>query len=302
MILGFIAVTSFSLTLPLTKATITVFGGWTVGLGRAALAGLIAAALLGATRTSLPDRTKLLPLLAVSGGVVFGFPVFTALALEHVPASRGVVVVGLLPVTTALVATIRHGERPSLGFWLAAGGGVITVIAFAVLTGSRGRPAPADALLVLAILAAAVGYAQGAELSKSLGGWQTICWALVLSLPLSIPTASYALAKHGIVEPTTKAMIGFGYVTLVSMLTGFFVWYAALSIGGTARVSQVQLVQPLLSLGWARLLLDESITKGAVGASLGVLFFVVLSKRAAVGHTAESKEQSDRGDAAAVPA
>lgn len=280
--LGFGAVLAFSLTLPATKAAVPVFGGWTIGIGRAVIAGVLAIALLLIKQVELPGREFLRPLAMIAFGVVFGFPVLTALALEHVPATRGAIVVGLLPATTALVATIRHGESPSLGFWLAAGGGLLTVVAFAVLSGSRGKPEPADILLGLAVLAAAIGYAEGAEVSKSIGAWQTICFALVLSLPITIPASIIALWKHGIVEPTTSALVGLAYVSVISMFLGFFAWYAALSMGGVARVSQIQLLQPVFTLGWAWLLLGEIVTADAVLAAVAVAGFVWLSRRAAV--------------------
>ena len=282
LVLGFGAVLAFSLTLPATKAAVPVFGGWTIGIGRAVIAAVLAIVLLVAKKVELPDRRFLRPLVLIAFGVVFGFPILTALALEHVPATRGAIVVGLLPATTALVATIRHGERPSRGFWLAAGGGLMTVVAFAFLSGSRGKPEPADLLLALAIIAAAIGYAEGAEVSKSIGSWQTICFALVLSLPITVPASIIAVWKHGVDEPTTSAIAGLVYVSVISMFLGFFAWYAALSMGGVARVSQIQLLQPVLTLGWAWLLLDEQVTAGAILAAVAVAGFVWLSRRAAV--------------------
>lgn len=282
LVLGFGAVLAFSLTLPATKAAVPVFGGWTIGIGRAVIAAALAIVLLAAKKVDLPDRRFLRPLAFIAFGVVFGFPILTALALEHVPATRGAIVVGLLPATTALVATIRHGERPSRGFWLAAGGGLLTVVAFAFLSGSRGKPEPADLLLALAIVAAAIGYAEGAEVSKSIGSWQTICFALVLSLPITIPAAIIAVWKHGVIEPTTSAIAGLAYVSVISMFLGFFAWYAALSMGGVARVSQIQLLQPVFTLGWAWLLLGERVTAGAILAAVAVAGFVWLSRRATV--------------------
>ncbi len=282
LVLGFGAVLAFSLTLPATKAAVPVFGGWTIGIGRAVIAASLAIVLLVVKKVELPDRRFLGPLALIAFGVVFGFPILTALALEHVPATRGAIVVGLLPATTALVATIRHGERPSRGFWFAAGGGLLTVVAFAFLSGSRGKPEPADLLLGLAIIAAAIGYAEGAEVSKSIGSWQTICFALVLSLPITIPGAAIAVWKHGVVEPTTSAIAGLAYVSVISMFLGFFAWYAALTLGGVARVSQIQLLQPVLTLGWAWLLLGERVTAGAILAAEAVAGFVWLSRRAAI--------------------
>lgn len=290
--LGFLAVLAFSITLPMTKAAVPSFGGWTIGFGRSVVAGLLAIVLLVLTQTTMPHRRLFRPLLTIAGGVVFGFPVFTALALEYVPATRGAIVVGLLPATTALVASIRHGERPTATFWFAASGGLVTVLVFAVLTGGGTRPEPGDALLLLGVACAAIGYAEGAEVSKTLGGWRTICFALVLSLPLAIPALIVAVSVRPIVDVTPKSIGAFAYLCVVSMFLGFFAWYAALSIGGTAKVSQIQLVQPILSLFWAWLLVGETVTNGAVLAAGGVVFFVGLSRRTSV--VARASDQQTR--------
>ncbi len=282
LVLGSIGVLIFSFTLPATRVAVPVFGGWTVGIGRAVGAGLLAAAVLAVKRTPIPDLATFRRLAVVAGGVVVGFPLFTALALVSVPASRGAIVVGMLPAATALVATLRHGERPSRSFWLAATGGLITVVVFAIVTGTRGRPEPADALLLLAVASAAIGYAEGGSVSRSIGGWQTISWALVLALPITLPVAIIAMVSHGIIEADAASVAGFAYVTIFSMLVGFFAWYAGLSKGGVARVSQIQLTQPILTLLWASLLLNEEITPTAMLAAVLVLVFVLMTRRAPV--------------------
>lgn len=225
---------------------------------------------------------------------MIGFPLFTALALQYVPASRGAIVVGLLPTATAAVAAIRHGERPSLQFWAAAMIGLGAIIAFAVFTGTDGRPEPADGLLLLAVLAAAIGYAEGGAVATKIGGWQTISWALVFALPVTVPATAVALMVNPIGELTTKSIVGFGYVCVFSMYLGFFAWYTGLSMAGTARVSQIQLLQPILTLVWAALLLDESITAGAVVAALVVVGSVVASRRAPIYTTIDDNRPSIR--------
>ncbi len=262
------------MSLPATRAAVPAFGGWTVGLGRAVVAAALAAVALRVARAPFPPRHRLRSLALVAGGVVVGFPVFTALALEDLPASRGAIVIGVLPSVTALVATVRHGERPSPRFWLAAAGGLTTVVAFAIVTGEGGRLEPGDALLALAVLSASVGYAEGAAVSADLGGWQTISWGLLLALPVTGVATVVAVADHGVVDPDGGAVLGFAYVSVFSMFVGFFAWYAGLSRGGTAKISQLQLTQPLLSLVWAALLLGESVDATAVLAAVAVLAFV----------------------------
>ena len=285
--LGALGVLIFSFTLPATKAAVPVFGGWVVGIGRAVVAGLLSVVALGVSRTPLPGRRDRWRLLVVAAGVVVGFPVLTAVALQYVPATRGAVVVGLLPGATAVVATLRHGERPSARFWLAAAGGLVTVVVFAVSTGPGGRPEPADVLLGLAVAAAAVGYAEGAAIGVRIGGWQTISWALVLALPVTLPVTMVAFLARGgpggLGDPTAGAVLGLVYVSVFSMFLGFFAWYAGLGRGGVARVSQIQLLQPVLTLVWASLLLGERLTPGAVVAATVVTAFVVATRRAPVG-------------------
>lgn len=293
LIFGFVGVLIFSMSLPATREAVESFGAWTVGFGRAVLAATCAAGVLAITRTPRPERRHLKSLLIVGAGVIVGFPLFTGLALETSTASRGAIVIGVLPAATALVATLRHGERPSWQFWLAACGGLVTVAIFSISTGANGRPELADVFFLLAVGSAAVGYAEGAAVTKEIGGWQTISWALIVALPLTLPVAAVALALHGIDQPQLSNWAGLAYVSLFSMYLGFFAWYTGLNIGGVARVSQIQLLQPMLTLVWAALLLDEALTvAGATTAGL-VLAFVAASKRAPIVLAAESEVATD---------
>ena len=282
LLFGGLGVLSFSFTVPITRAVVPVFGGWTVGIGRAVGAALLAAVLLRLSGVAWPRRELRGKLLLVAGGVVLGFPLFSALALEFVPASRAAIVIGVLPIATALAATLLHGERPSRAFWMAALGGLATVLAFAFVTGAGGRPEPADGLLLLAVASAAIGYAEGASLSRELGGWQTISWALVLSLPVTLPVSGYALWQHGVVEASLSSYLGFGYLTTVSMFLGFFFWYAGIARGGAARVGQLQLMQPVLTLCWSALFLGERIGTAAIVTAGLVILFVLLTRRAPI--------------------
>ena len=282
LILGFGGVLIFSMSLPATLEAVESFGAWTVGFGRAVLAATCAAGVLVVSRTPRPERRHLTSLLIVGAGVIIGFPLFTGLALETSTASRGAIVIAVLPAATALVATLRHGERPSRRFWLAACGGLVTIVIFSISTGANGRPELADVFFLLAVGSAAVGYAEGAALTKEIGGWQTISWALIVALPLTLPVAAVALALHGIDKPQLSNWAGLAYVSLFSMYLGFFAWYAGLNMGGVARVSQIQLLQPMLTLVWAALFSGEAITVAGVTAAGLVLAFVAASKRASI--------------------
>jgi drug/metabolite transporter (DMT)-like permease len=235
---------------------------------------------LTATRAPHPTPAQWRSLVLVAVGVVVGFPLCTSLALHHVAASHGAVVVGLLPAATAVAAVLRAGERPTRAFWLASAAGLVAVVAFALTQGGDGLGL-ADAELLLAVVLCAVGYAEGGRLSRELGGARTICWALVLSLPVTVAVAGGALATAGAHGGAT-AWLGFAYVSVVSMLLGFFAWYAGLARGGVAKIGQVQLAQPVLSLLWAALILGESVGPATVGAALAVLGCVVATQRARV--------------------
>lgn len=277
---GAVGVLAFSVSLPMTR--MAVAGGLPgdfVGLGRAVAAGALAAGTLVLMRQPWPPA-RLLPRLAiVAVGVVLGFPVLTALALVHVPAAHGGVVTGLLPAATAVMAVLRAGERPPRAFWLAAGAGFLCVLVFAAVQGG-GRFDPADALLLAAVLLCGLGYAEGGALARELGGVQVICLALVLSLPVTLAATLVRLDLPAVGHATPAAWIGFAYVSLVSMFAGFFAWYRGLALGGVARVGQLQLAQPVLSLFWASLLLGEAITPAMAATAAAVLACVVATQRA----------------------
>jgi drug/metabolite transporter (DMT)-like permease len=189
------------------------------------------------------------------------------------------VLVGLLPAATAVAAVIRARERPSLAFWLASAAGLVCVLIFATAQGA-GLTAR-DGLMLLAVAAGALGYAEGGALARELGGWRVICWALVLSLPVLVPAVALALGAH-LPQASARAWLGFGYVSLVSMFLGFFAWYRAMALGGVARVGQLQLLQPLLTLCWSALLLGEDVGRGALGTALLVVFCVLGGVRSRV--------------------
>jgi drug/metabolite transporter (DMT)-like permease len=277
---GLLGVLGFSLTLPATRVAVAFLDPTVVGLGRALVAALLAAVLLAATRQRRPSREELGRLAIVAGGVILGFPLLSAWALRQVPSAHGAIVIGLLPLATALAAAIRVGERPSWQFWLAGLVGSAAVIGFAATTGAGSMQA-ADLALLGAVAAGALGYAEGGRLARTLGGWQVISWALVLAAPfISIPVA-LAVWQHGLAAPPS-AWLSFGYVAVVSQFLAFFAWYRGLALGGVARVSQLQLLQPFLTLVASALLLHEQVTLATMLVALVVVLAVAVGRKAPI--------------------
>lgn len=278
LLLGALGILGFSFSLPATKLAVADLDPWFVAFGRAAVAGVLSIAVLRAVRAPRPSREHTKRLALVVLGVVVGFPLLTSLALRELPAAHAIVTIGLLPAATAVAAVMRAGERPALPFWLAAGAGTAAVVAFALVGGAEGLQF-ADLGLLLAVAVCGVGYAEGAVVARELGGARTICWALVLALPLTLPVS---LLTMGPLEAGADAWLGFAYVALVSMFLGFFAWYAGLARGGVARIGQVQLAQPVLSLGWAALVLGEHVSGAEAVTSGVVLLCVIATQRARV--------------------
>jgi drug/metabolite transporter (DMT)-like permease len=276
--LGALGILGFSFSLPATRLAVADFDPWVVAFGRAAVASALAAAYLVATRAPRPTREQIRSLAIVASGVVVGFPLLTSLALEVQTAAHGAVVIAVLPAATAVAAVARAHEHPSGRFWLAAGAGMVAVLAFVATQGVAG-PQIGDAFLLGAVVLCAIGYAEGGALSRTLGGPTTICWALVLSAPLTVTTTALAIGLTGLHAGAT-AWLGFAYVATVSMFLGFFAWYAGLARGGVARIGQVQLAQPVLTLGWSALLLGEHVGLGTLATALAVLACVAATQRA----------------------
>ncbi|RVB56114.1 DMT family transporter, partial [Mesorhizobium sp. M7A.F.Ca.CA.004.06.1.1] len=239
--------------------------------------GLLGLALLLLFRQKRPERGDLLSLVIVALGVVVGFPLLTALALKHVTTAHSIIFVGLLPLATAIFGVLRGGDRPRPAFWLFSCIGSALVAGFALTQGVTASPV-GDGLMLAAIIACGLGYAEGAALSRKLGGWQVICWALVLSLPimlvLTLMTMPPSFEGVGV-----RAWIGLAYVSLFSMLIGFVFWYRGLAQGGIAAVGQLQLLQPFFGLALAATLLHEQVSPLMVVVTLGVVLCVVGAKR-----------------------
>ncbi|MEX2409685.1 MAG: DMT family transporter, partial [Rhodovibrionaceae bacterium] len=277
LLLGMAGVVCFGLTLPATRLALQGFDPWFIALGRAALAGLISAALLLLWRSPLPAR-RLWPSLAlVALGVIFGFPLLSTWAMQYVPAGHGGVVLAILPLATAAAGALRTGERPSSGFWVFALLGSACVAVFSLYQGGGGI-VPADLALLGGVVLAALGYAEGARVARAIGAPETICWALVLALPVTLPAGLWLLAANGL-PAATAPWLGFFYVSLFSQLLGFFAWYRGLDLGGVAKVAQLQLLMPFVTLAGAALLLGETIEPATLGFAVAVCAIVGLGRR-----------------------
>ena len=294
--LGLLGIVIFSVTLPMTRLAVGTpdapqMSGVFIALGRAVVAAALSAAFLLVTRAPFPERRHWGSLAITAGGVVFGFPLLTSVAMRYVEAMHASVIVGVLPLATAAVGALLHRQRPSNGFWACAALGSALVVLFAMLrSGSTVGLGIhfADLLLLAAMLCAAVGYGYGARLSLHMQAEHVICWALILSLPLTLPLS---LLSWPTAPLPASAWAGFAYVAVFSMWLGFFAWYRGLALGGTVRVSQVQLVQPFLSMLFAVPLLGERLDAVTVGFGLAVIATVFIGKKMPV-HVAVVKQSA----------
>jgi drug/metabolite transporter (DMT)-like permease len=281
LLLGFVGVVLFGGSLPFTRLALESLDPWFVTAARAALAGLVAGAVLLVLRRPVPDRRTLARLALVSLFLVLGFPGFTALAMLSVGASHGGVVLGIMPLATALAGVALAGERPAPGFWLAAVAGAAVVVAFTLREGA-GHFQPGDVLLAGAVASAALGYALSGQLTRDLkSGWEVISWALVLALPVAGPLMIVlAPSEPSAVAPAS--WIGLVYVALLSQYVGFFAWNAGLAMGGIARVSQVQLLQTFVTLSLAAAVNGESIAPLTWLVALVVVGVVLAGRKAGI--------------------
>jgi drug/metabolite transporter (DMT)-like permease len=279
-----LGVVLFSFSVPLTKVAVEGFNPFLTATGRAVIAGGLALVMLvwrGAPR--LP-REQLRPIVLTMLGAVFGWPILLALALQRTTAAHAAVIAAFMPLTTALIAVLRTHERVSRQFWLAAGAGTAALLAFALSRGgAEGGDLVADALVACAVVASSWCYVEGASVTRVMPGWQVISWVVVLALPITVP-ASIAIwwATHAEHDPTSGAWTSLILLGVSSMYFGFFAWYRGLSLAGIVRGSQVQQLQPLLTLVWSAWLLDERVTAATVLAAMAVIVCVVWAQRARV--------------------
>jgi drug/metabolite transporter (DMT)-like permease len=274
---GFLGVLIFSGSLPATRVAVADFDPVFLTAARASIAAILALGLLVALGEKRPERGDVVSMLVVALGVVIGFPLLTALALQYVTSAHSIVFIGLLPLATAIFGALRGGDRPRPVFWLFSCAGSALVVAFALSQGFAASPI-GDLLMLAAIIACGLGYAEGARLSRRLGGWQVISWALVLSLPAMVPLFFHTMPASwaGIAQP---AWLGLAYVSLFSMLIGFVFWYRGLAQGGIAAVGQLQLLQPFFGLLLAAALLGETVDWSMVAVTAAIVLCVASAKK-----------------------
>ncbi len=277
---GFIGVAIFSLTLPFSHIAVEEFDPLFVSIGRTVLAACIAGPILFLTRQAWPDLADLKQLFFVVLGVIFGFPILSTIAMRTAPASHGSVVLALLPLGTAFMSTVFAGERPSIAFWAWSILGSSAVVVYALWDGGVALQG-ADSLLVLAVVAASMGYAAGGNLARKLGGWQVICWALVVALPLTLPLSIY-FAQGVTGAESGQSWLCFAYLSLMSQLIGFFAWNKGLAIGGVARVGQIQLLQTFMTQLAAWGLMGEALTLRSIAFACVVATCVWFGRRTQV--------------------
>jgi len=274
---GFLGMIIFSGSLPATRAAVLDFDPLFLTVARASIAGILALGLVIALRGKRPSRAQVCSLTVVALGVVIGFPLLTAFALQHVTSAHSIVFLGLLPLATAIFGVIRGGERPRPAFWICSCLGSLLVTGYALSQGIAAS-LTGDLLMLAAIVVCGLGYAEGARLTRVLGGWQVISWALILALPFMLTLALFTrpVSFAGISQP---AWFSLAYVSLFSMLIGFIFWYKGLAQGGIAAVGQLQLLQPFFALALAATLLHESVSIMMVFVTLGVIACVMGSRK-----------------------
>ncbi|BAW79452.1 DMT (drug/metabolite transporter) superfamily permease [Candidatus Nitrosoglobus terrae] len=275
--LGLIAVIGFGLTLPVTRLVVVYLDPIFISSGRAVIAATIAGLWLLLTKEIIPSKKQILQLIIVALGVVIGFPILSAWAMKTVPASHGGVVLGIQPLITATVGAKIGKEQPSLGFWLSSILGATLVISYVFLQ-EVGNLLWGDIALLGAAIAAAIGYAVGGILAREIGGWNVICWALVLSLPI-ILVPSIVTAPEEIYKLPINIWVSFLYLALVSQLFALFFWNKSLALGGVARVSQTLLIQPFITIAASQILIGEEINTTTVIFAWLVVTTVAISRR-----------------------
>ncbi len=291
LLLGLVGVICFSLTLPSTSIAVEYFGTTVVGLGRTVVAAMLVAVVLIVRKEKLPSPRQFKSLLVVAFGAVLGFPLLTSRAMETLPVSHGAVELALLPLATAGFAMFRAGEVPSIKFWISSIIGSLAVIVYALHLGF-GQLQFADLALLAAVIILGLSYAEGGKLAKELGSWQVIAWAIMIGAPFFIIPVGLNLTTEMLHAPI-NAWVSFIYLAVVSQFLAYVAWYSGMAMGGIARVSQIQYLQPFLMILFATVFLDESITFFTLVIAVIVVFSVILGKNAPVSKKGSVSEKNE---------
>ncbi|MDH5182734.1 MAG: DMT family transporter [Gammaproteobacteria bacterium] len=277
LIYGLLGVIGFSLTPPGTRMAVEYLDPGFVGLGRAVVAGLLASIILFVMKIPLPEKKYYKKFFIVSMCVGLIYPLLLGWSMQYITASHTGVVLGILPLATAVVGALRSGERPSAEFWLLSIFAALSVVAFSIINGG-GVLQVEDLMLLVAVIIGAIGYTEGALLAKDLGGWQVICWAMVFALPvLIIPFVMIALPME--LHVPSSAWYGFFYVAISSQLVSFFAWYKGLAMGGITRVSQLMFLMPFMTIIESQWLLNDIVGLHTYFFAALVIVIVLLSRR-----------------------
>lgn len=277
MLIGFVGISIFSLTLPFTQMAVNEMSPFFVAFARASIAGICALILLIFTKSKFPNKIQIRRLIIIVIGVIYGFPIFTSIAMKTLPSSHSGIVLGILPLAMSLFAAIKYKEKPSSSFWMISIFGTFIVISYTFID-NNGSLMIEDLWLLFAILFAAIGYSEGGTLAKEMGSIGVISWALVISLPINL-FASYLFYEINYTSISFQAMISLTYVGLFSMFIGFFFWYKGIAIGGISRVGQVQLIQPFLTIVGAYFLTNEKITTLNILFAFMVLIVIIIGRK-----------------------
>ncbi|TSI06230.1 DMT family transporter [Lysinibacillus sp. BW-2-10] len=276
MLLGLLGIVCFSLTLPATSIAVPYFGATIVGLGRTVIAAIIVSIIFIIKKESLPNKTQVKSLMIVTVGAVLAFPLLTTFAMKSLPVSHGAIELALLPLATAGFAMWRGGERPSKRYWIASVMGAVTVFIYAVYLG-LGQLQKGDIALIAAVLVLGLSYAEGGKLSKELGSWQVIAWAILIGAPFFILPVGLSISID-ILQAPIEAWVSLFYLAVVSQFLAYVAWYGGMSLGGIARVGQIQYLQPFLMIGFSVLFLGESITWLTIILAIVVVICVKIGK------------------------
>ncbi|OIK15060.1 DMT family transporter [Bacillus sp. MUM 13] len=280
LLLGLAGVICFSLTLPATRIAVEYFGTTVVGLGRTVIAGILVGVILIVRKEKVPDRKQFKSIVIVAAGAVLGFPLLTSWVMKSLPVSHGAVELALLPLATAGIALFRAGEKPSLKFWLASFIGAGAVILYAFNLGF-GKLQLEDLGLLAAVVILGFSYAEGGKLSKEIGSWQVIAWAIVIGAPFFLIPVGMSISLEMLNAPI-QAWASLLYLAIVSQFLAYVAWYGGMALGGIARISQLQYMQPFLMILFAVLFLGESITSVTIITAIIVVFSVLIGKNAGV--------------------